>query len=132
MKKTIKIVALLLVATLALAALVACGPSTDPEKTKKVLEEKGYKVTIEKDQEEFAYVYEFFGLKDGDVKASLYATNEKADAEEKHLTIIYCKDSSVAKKLWENNDFSKVLQGSRGRYNSIIWVGMSDVWDDAQ
>lgn len=131
MKKTIKILALLLLATLTLTALVACGPSTNPEKTKKVLEEKGYTVTIETNQEEFAEAYKVYGLENGDIKASLYATNGKADAEEVHVSIIYCKSASVARTLWNNDVFNKVLQGSRGIVGSIIWYGMSQGWDDS-
>lgn len=131
MKKTVKILALLLVATLTLAALVACGPSTNPEKTKKVLEEKGYTVTVTTDQEEFASAYKVYGLENGDIKASMYATNGKEAPDEVHVNIIYCKSASVARKLWNNSTFINTLQGSRGIDGSIIWHGMSQGWDDS-
>lgn len=131
-KKAIKILALLLLATLALTALVACFPSTNPEKTKKVLEEKGYTVTIETDQEKIAPPgYKAYWLKEGDIKATSYATNGKAEAEEVHVEIIYCKSASVAKNLWTNDDFKKALHGRRGRDGSPIWYGMSQVKDDS-
>lgn len=127
MKKTFKILALLLVATLALTALAACGLS--PKSAQKALEEKGYKVTS---TDIDADALKLFDLEEGDITASLFATKGEG-AEEVHVSIIFCKNLDVARELYANKNFQEVSKGSsRGRVNAIIWYGMEQGWDDAQ
>lgn len=45
MKKTLKIVAVMLVAIMSLAMLVACAPASDPDKALAALKKDGYKAT---------------------------------------------------------------------------------------
>lgn len=127
MKKTIKIVALLLVATLTLMALAACGLS--PKSAQKALEKKGYTVTLSDIDPD---VIKLFGLEEGDITASLFAT--KGEGTDKvHVTIVFCKNLDVARELWDNKPFKEATKGdNRGRVNAIIWYGMEQGWNDAQ
>ena len=46
MKKALKLIALSMVLVMAVLALAACGPNSDPEKAKAALEDKGYEVLL--------------------------------------------------------------------------------------
>ncbi len=90
MKKVVKVLAVALVCVLALAMLVACAPSSDPDKAVKALKENGFTATTTAGS--------------GDVECTVVGT--KVDLSAKTfdgITIIYYKDASAAKKDWDEN-----------------------------
>lgn len=118
MKKTIKIVAVAMVAVMLMLALVSCGakPNSDPEKAKEALKDNGYIVAN----------ISAFGI--ADCKENISAT--KIDGESKEaVTIFYFENSDAAdaaydqiKKLAdEDKDSSEdVVFGQSG---SMIYFG---------
>lgn len=129
MKKIIKILALVLVATLSLAALVACGMPKDPEKAKKNLEDNGYEAGII-DGDDLDDFIAIFGLEKGDIEAIVSAA--KADDSNDRIVIVYCKDSSVVEKVLGNNAMLPPNQGAKGSSGSICWSGSKAAIDAAQ
>lgn len=108
MKKTVKILALALVAVMAVAMLVACGPASNPDKAAKALEKNGYtvtKITNESKAGEMTLNTQakFMGLEDGDIVATVSAMNE----DKEFITITYFASSSAAKKAWDKSQEAK-------------------------
>ena len=110
MKKFAKIMAVALVAVLALAALVACGPASKPDKAAAALKKNGYAVesvigsesTLK--QTALDMIAKAAGLEAGDITATVTATNG-----DDGINITYFKNASVAKSYWEANK-DKVVQ----------------------
>ena len=130
MKKTIKILALALVAVLAVAMLVACGPASNPDKAEKALEGNGYavaKVTsaLILDPQAIAA-----GLEKGDIVATITASNKDGEM----ISITYFKSSSVASKYWKEHkdevpDDDKVVVKKSGK---MIYFGTKQAIKDAK
>ena len=97
MKKFAKITAVVLVAVLALAALVACGPASDPDKAVAALKKHEYaaaKDTI------IAGALKLVGV---NTEAVVKGTKTVKDGDKSKLetvTIVYFTDSAAAKNAW--------------------------------
>lgn len=107
MKKFAKVMAVALVAVMALAVLVACGPASDPEKAAKALKDNGYTVAsvIGSDSTEgklaqasLDVVAKAMGLKAGDLVASVTGTKG-----EDGIMIYYFKSAKVARDYWNDH-----------------------------
>lgn len=135
MKKFVKVAALALVAVLALAALVACGPNTDPKKAQKALEDKGYAVVavVGSDsalaQTGLDITAKAAGLEAGDIIATVTATNG-----DEGISITYFKSAAVAKTFWDKNsgDIEKKEGWVTKRSGSIIYTGTEQAVKDAR
>lgn len=91
MKKFAKVMAVVLVAVMAMAILVACGPASDPDKAVEALKKNEYaaaKDTL------LAGTLKLLGV--GDIKAVVVGTN---GAES--ITIVYFDDASAANDAWD-------------------------------
>lgn len=108
MKKFAKITAVVLLAVLALTALVACGYPSDPDKAAAQLKKKDYLVRAAIGSENKLTQAELdaqaisMGLKTGDIIATVMATKSSDDGKGEMITIIYFKDSSVAKSVFDD------------------------------
>ena len=135
MKKFAKIMAIALVAVMALAVLVACGPNSNPEKAAKALKDKKYVVTsvIGADgklvQAGLDAIAKAAGLEEGDIIATVTATNG-----EEGISITYFKNASVAGKYWkENKDKIEDKDGwVTKKSGSIIYTGTEQAVKDAR
>ena len=135
MKKFAKIMAVALVAVMALAALVACGPASDPKKAAKALEDKKYVVSavIGADSSAKQLVLDGMakgvGLEAGDIIATVTATNG-----DEGISITYFKNASAAKTFWDKNKDS--IEKKDGwvtkRSGSIIYTGTEQAVKDAR
>lgn len=95
MKKFAKVAAVVLVAVMALAVLVACGPNSDPDKAVAALKENGYtagKVTTGGYEGLEAIVSGTKGL-----VGSLFGKDEFQT-----ITIYYFESASAANDAWED------------------------------
>lgn len=113
MKKFAKITAVVLVAVMALAVLVACGPASDPKKAAEALTKHGYTVesaiasegTLQKAACDLFGVT--FGLEAGSLTA--FVSGQKGTEESgEAIVILYFADSSTAKSVWENKFFTEL------------------------
>ena len=95
MKKFAKVMALAMVAVLSLAALVACGPASDPNKAEAALKENGYAPTHLNGTISTGVTAGILGLKGEDVTDIVFAINKDGDG----IIAIYCKDSATAKSV---------------------------------
>ena len=135
MKKFAKITAVALVAVLALAALVACGPASDPKKAVKALEDKKYVVTavIGADSSAKQLVLDGIakaaGLEAGDIIATVTATNGNEG-----ISITYFKNASAAKTFWDKNkdDIEQKDGWVTKRSGSMIYTGTEQAVKDAR
>ena len=135
MKKFAKIAAVVLVAVMALAVLVACGPASDPKKAAKALEDKKYVVSavIGADSSAKQLVLDGMakgvGLEAGDIIATVTATNG-----DEGISITYFKNASAAKTFWDKNKDS--IEKKDGwvtkRSGSIIYTGTEQAVKDAR
>ena len=134
MKKFTKIMAVALVAVLALAALVACGPASDPKKAAQALKDNGYAVVsvIGADgtlsQAALDVTAKAAGLEAGDIIATVTATSGSES-----ISITYFKNASVASKYWkENKDSMPEKEGWVGKQSgSMIYYGTEQAVKDA-
>ena len=138
MKKFAKIMAVALVAVLALAALVACGPNSNPEKAAQALKDKKYVVTAVIPDDSAAgklaqagldITAKAAGLEEGDIIATITATNG-----EEGITITYFKNASVASKYWkENKDKVEKKDGWVTKQSgSMVYSGTEQAVKDAR
>ena len=135
MKKFAKITAVVLVAIMALAVLVACGPASNPKKAAKALEDKKYVVSavIGADSSAKQLVLDGIakgaGLEAGDIIATVTATNG-----DEGISITYFKNASAAKTFWDKNKDS--IEKKDGwvtkRSGSIIYTGTEQAVKDAR
>ena len=137
MKKFAKITALVLVAVMALALLVACGPASKPEKAAQALEKKGYKVasvipddsaTGKLAQASLDVIAKAAGLEEGDIVATVTASNG-----EEGISITYFKNASVAKKYWDKNkDKVEKKEGwTVAQSGAMVYMGTDQAIKDA-
>lgn len=87
MKKFAKIAAVALVVVLSLAAFVACGPNSDPEKAISALKKNGY--TAAKDDTVIPAALRLLGVKVDSVVTGTKTSGEGDNAKIDHVTIIY-------------------------------------------
>ena len=138
MKKFARIMAVALVAVLALAALVACGPASDPEKAAAALKENGYAVAsvIGSDsvagkvaQATLDAIAIAAGLEAGDITATVTATNGNEG-----ISITYFKSASAAKTFWDKNkDSIEKKDGWVTKISgSMIYTGTEQAVKDAR
>ena len=138
MKKFAKVMAVALVAVLALAALVACGPASDPEKAAKALKDNGYtvmsvipddSVTGKLAQATLDGIAVAAGLEAGDITATVSATKGSES-----ISITYFKSASAAKKFWdENKDNVQEKEGWVTKQSgSMIYTGTEQAVKDAR
>lgn len=94
MKKFLKsLVAVMLVCLMAVS-FTSCGISDDPAKVKANLEKEGYKVLLADDAISTGVIAEAYGLKAGDIVASLTATNG-----DETISIVFCGNGDAAKTV---------------------------------
>lgn len=96
MKKFAKIAAVALVVVLSLAALVACGPNSDPEKAIAALKKNGYKAA--KDDTVIPAALRLLGVKVDSVVTGTKTSGEGDNAKIDHVTIIYFASADQAKE----------------------------------
>ena len=110
MKKFAKIMAVALVVVLALAALVACAPNSNPDKAVESLKKNGY--TAIKDTA-LATVLKALGIKGLEAVVSGSKSVEDGDSKKlETVTIVYFTDSAAAKDAWEKlEDYANKQQG---------------------
>ncbi len=153
MKKTYKILTVMLVAILSVLSLVACGPSSDPAKALDALKSHGYEAGARiaaNSEEDKAYLDDMAvanGLEAGDIVADLeagkkvYSESENKNSDD-FIEIIYFKNDSIAKKYWnmkqENIDYGIELNRKEGikliakRQGSMIYIGTAQAVKDAR
>ena len=135
MKKFAKVMAVALVAVLALAALVACGPASKPEKAAAALKKNGYAVESvigsESTLKQVALdaTAKAAGLEAGDIIATVMATNG-----DEGIAITYFKSASVAKAYWNaNKDKIVEREGWVSKLSgSMVYTGTEQAVKDAR
>ena len=138
MKKFTKIMALALVAVMAMAVLVACGPASKPEKAAQALKDKGYVVTAvipddstkgKLEQASLDLIAKAAGLEEGDITATVTGTNG-----DESISITYFKSASVAKKYWDaNKDQIEEKEGWIVKQSgAMIYMGTEQAVKDAR
>ena len=101
MKKFARVMAVMMVAVIALAVLVSCGPNSDPDKAKDALKNNGYVTTIAKDAITLGITEALLGCERGDIVAIVTGTTTDADKNVQTVTIYYFKDGAVANKVYD-------------------------------
>ena len=118
MKKFTKTMAVALVAVLALAALVACAPASDPDKAVAALKKHEY--TAAKDSVLIPGALKLVGVKDIEVVVTGSKTVKNDDGSKvESVTIVYFASSAAAKDAW-----SKVEEYAKkdNKDNSSDWT----------
>ena len=134
MKKFAKIMAVALVAVMALAAFVACGPATDPKKAEKALKDKGYAVVTvvgadsKLAQASLDLAAKAAGLEAGDIIATVSGTNGNEG-----ISITYFKNAAAAKTFWDKNsgEVEKKDGWVTKRSGAMIYTGTEQAVKDA-
>ena len=121
MKKFVKIAAVILVAVVALTALVACGPSSDPDTALASLKSHGYSNAVKLTSgDDFDAVVTALSAASGDLVAVV--TGSKGNDT---VTIWYFKNSSTADKYMDKaEDIIEQQQGSHSNWQSGLSNGM--------
>ena len=135
MKKFAKVMAVALVAVMALALCVACGPASKPDKAAAALKENGYSVVSVIGSESSAKqlildgIAKAAGLEAGDITATVEATNGNEG-----ITITYFKNASVAKTFWNANKDKMVEKDGwvNKLSGSMIYTGTEQAVKDAR
>lgn len=119
MKKTVMILALVLIAVLSLTLLVSCGPNSNPDKAAATLKEKGYLVIYTKRDD--------LGAAMGKLDYKIIATN----GDDK-VTISWYQNADDAKAEYDN--ISKDLKSGwqAGYMNKMVWIGTNQAVKDAK
>ncbi len=126
MKKTIKLIALMLVLVLSVVTLASClPPNPDPEKAIEALEENGYKAAH--DDKIIPIAFKLRGIKDLD---DVVIASAKIDGELEYVTILYFDDADAAKAAWEEvQDYAEETEDEDdsdwtiGKFSNMIWYG---------
>ena len=115
MKKTVKIIALAMVALMLMLALVSCGatPKADPAEAEKALKDNGYKTEM------------LPGGDATDITATVVGVSED---RKQQVRITYYKDATSAEGAY--NELKKNLDGLEEKSEYDLEVGISDtvVW----
>ena len=121
MKKTIRIIALALVAVMMCAMLVSCdAPNADPGKALTALKENGY--TAEKIDNEGLGAIAIVALSAAGISDVECVVSGTATIDDKleHVTIIYFEDADAAKAEWA--DVQKYMDDSKEEGDESEWV----------
>lgn len=94
-KKIFAVISVVLVAVVLVAALVACGPASDPEKALSALKDNGYKAA--KDSTVVPTALALLGVKGIDCVVSGTSVN---DESVETVTIVYFINSDAATDAW--------------------------------
>ncbi|MCH5151865.1 MAG: hypothetical protein J1F65_04315 [Clostridiales bacterium] len=140
MKKFAKIMAVVLVAVMALALLVSCGPASDPDKALAALKDNGYVLAAKNTGLlSLTAVEVIVGAERGDVVAIVTGTKTDDDNKLQTITIWYFKDSAAANKAWDkaqqhansekDDDASDWVVAKSG---AMIYYGTSQAVKDAR
>ena len=129
MKKFAKIIAVMMLVALTVTALVACGYSSDPDKAKEQLENKGFTATVKKYGENDDIVATVYGSKNN-IKdftlAELMDTEQLKKLTFENVTITYFKDAETAKSYAEtakdnlSDTIKKVVKISRSGSQVVV------------
>jgi hypothetical protein len=98
MKKSIRIIALALVAVMMCVTLVACAPAKDPADAKAALEDAGYVVTKLDNEGLGKLAFAAFEL--AGIEGAKNVVSATKDGE--HITIFYFEDNAAANAEWED------------------------------
>ena len=140
MKKFAKITAVALVAILALAVLVACGPTSNPQKALDALKENGYVTAgsaiasngltakVACDAEGVT-----LGVKSGELIAvitgvKLEEKEKEKDVEGNSVTIYYFSSADVAKTAWEGTKIQEIKKQNENDKNYVIKLSGSMIY----
>ena len=127
MKKTIKLIALMLVLVLSVVTLASClPPNSNPEKAIASLKENDYKAA--EDDTLLPLIFAGLGIKDVDVVVTGSAI---VDDKFEHVTIIYFEDADAAKAAWEDvkeyaekeDKEEKDTDWTIAKFGKMIWYG---------
>lgn len=113
MKKFVKVTAVALVAVMALALLVACGPASDPDKALAALKENGYTAT-----KVSAGSYEGLTAVVTGTKGLLSGLLGGGDVQ--FITIFYFESSKAANEAWA--DIQEVAGKDSNKKDDSDWV----------
>ena len=141
MKKTLRMLALVMAVLMCIFAVVACDsnkdakedtekkeevikPNSDPAKAKENLEKAGYEVMLMDDES----VLKLLGI---DGLVAVISAMKGTDAEEADaISIYYFKDSDSAKKAKENEIIKEAIEAAKeekdvstGISGKILWMG---------
>ena len=126
MKKTIKLIALMLVLALSVVTLASClPPNMDPDKAIDALKENDYKAVH--DDTVLPLVFKLMGVKGiDDIVTGTAVIDDKLE----HITIIYFEDADAAKAAWEDvkeyaekEDKEEHSDWTIGKFDKMIWYG---------
>ena len=134
MKKFVKVMAVALVAVMALAALVACGPNSDPDKALAALKDNGYTATKADDAISLGFMETALGATRGDLIAIVTGTKDK-----EMISILYFKDSSTASKFYdkaekyvEDQKDDEQTNWQSGQSGALVYFGTPQAVKDAR
>ncbi len=100
MKKTTKVLAVVLVCMMAVAVLVACAPNSDPDKAKAALENNGY--TAAKDEKLAPVAFALLGIDGVECVVSGSKTVGEGDSQKvETVTIIYFSSADNVNAAWD-------------------------------
>ena len=127
MKKTIKLIALMLVLALSVVTLASClPPNMDPDKAIDALKENDYKAVH--DDTVLPLVFKLMGVKGiDDIVTGTAVIDDKLE----HITIIYFEDADAAKAAWEDiKEYAEKEDKKEedsdwtiAKFNNMIWYG---------
>ena len=127
MKKTMKLLALVLVLALSVVTLASClPPNMDPDKAIDALEDNGYRAAH--DDTVLPLVFKLMGIDDID---DIVTATAIIDDELEHVTIIYFEDADAAKDAWEDvkeyaekeDKDEEDTNWTIAKFNNMIWYG---------
>lgn len=134
MKTTLRILALLMVAVLAVGVLAACAPNKDPDKAKAALEKNGYTVYKTSGYGENLVSAALGG--DADVDCTVIGSKKvTVDGKDDYIgvSIIYYKTTDAAKKAYDEakaeydkekeKDADSVKDIKIGRSGKMVYSG---------
>ena len=127
MKKTIKLIALMLVLALSVVTLASClPPNMDPDKAIDALKDNDYKAVH--DDDVLPVVFKLMGIDDiEDIVTGTAIIDDKLE----HVTIIYFEDADAAKAAWEDvkeyaekeDKEEEDTDWTIAKFNNMIWYG---------
>ena len=140
MKKFAKIMAVALVAVMALALLVSCGPASDPDKALAALKGNDYKAATKlTDAISLGLTEAALGSERGDLVAIVSGSKTDDNQKLQTVTILYFKDAASASKAW--NKAQEYAEGEKdkdasdwvvAKSGAMIYYGTSQAVKDAR
>ena len=133
MKKFAKFMAVALVAVMALALLVSCGPASDPDKALAALKGNGYTAAAKlTDAISLTAAEAIVSANRGDITSIVKATKTDDNNALQTVTIWYFKDAAAAKNALEKaEEYADAQKGDSttwvfGHSGAMIYWGTSD------